>query len=218
MIKTHRLVSSAALALAAGSPAFGQSPASFTDEARLRAAIKEAEQARNAAYDALRKADAALVILKSSLPAKPPLLATPESATTLVTKVPPRAALERPADMPWCDAPGSNSIGKYMLKTEKVDKQNKESTYTDRERETNKGINAFVYHCLGLTRATDYESTTNLSAQFTASKGSDAIEAAVTRTARGIERTMVGKERKSGFAATYNRYSIGGFGRTGSTD
>ena len=63
MIKSHLLVPSAALALAAASPALAQPQRSATDEARLRAAVAEAEQARNAAYDALRMADAALVML-----------------------------------------------------------------------------------------------------------------------------------------------------------
>jgi len=118
-----------------------------------------------------------------------------------------------PKGMPACDASGaSGSIGSYMLALNGRDKQKKEASLDEREAGTDEGINAFVYHCLGLKRATDYENTTKLSAQFVASKGSDQIEAMVSRTARALK---AAGDDGSSRVAVYNKYSLGGFGRTG---
>ncbi|MBA3512307.1 hypothetical protein [Sphingomonas sp.] len=204
-----------AVALVGTADVAAQAPGRPLDETRLRAAIAEAEQARAAAAEALQKADDAIAILKRSLPAEPAAVSSPKSATELRAAETKRAPVPRPATMPACDAGGSQgSIGDYMVQTGAADRQKKESSYSN-EPGTNAGINAFVYHCLGLTRATDYETITNLSAQFTGTKGSEQIEAVLSRTARALK--TAASDRETAYAATYNRYWVGGFGRTGSS-
>lgn len=191
------------------------------DEARLRAAIAEAKQARDAAAEALRKADDAIAILERSLPREAPVLAETKSATELRPDDPRHPKVARPPDMPACDAPGAEgSIGAYMVNMDDADRQKKEASLDRNEVDSDRGINSFVYHCLGLTRATDYEAITNLSVQFTGTKGNDQADMAITRTARAVKAAMV-HDAKLGadvptMVPTYNRYRIGGFGRSGS--
>lgn len=192
--------------------------ASSADEARLRAAIAQAEEARNAAAEALRKADEAIALLKQGLTPSAPLAKDPASATELRQEETGRIAVKRPPEMPYCDAAAGDrgSIGDYLLRA----RQKRESGYDSHDEGTNDGINAFVYHCLGLTRVTDYENLTNLSAQFTGAKGTDQIEIAITRTSRAVKLSEVwdakAGKKVAGVFATYNRYSLGSFGRTGS--
>jgi hypothetical protein len=210
-MKNRAIFLAAAAGLAVSMPVEAQTNNPSIDEARLRAAIAEAEQARDAAVEALRKADEAIAVLKRALPTPPASPPAPISATVFRAAEAKRDPVPRPNDMPACDAPGATGIGGYMARIGDSGRQKKESNFHTGEAGTNEGINAFVYHCLGLTRTTDYENTTNLSAQFTATKGNDQIEAAITRTARALRLAPGGD-----LVAVYNRYSIGGFGRTGS--
>jgi hypothetical protein len=208
-----------AAAIAIHGQASAQTPPTPTSEARLRAAIADAERARDQAAESLRKADEAIALLKRSLPQQTAPM-RPVSATAIRAEEVKQGAkppiIERPENMPACDAPGNGGIGDYVLQMGETGRQKKETSYDGTERGTNRGINAFVYHCLGLTQATDYENVTNLSAQFTGTKGSDQIEAVITRTARALKEGGLDKEGGRTLFAGYNRYSLGGFGRTGS--
>lgn len=214
------MIGLAAVGVLAATPAHAQT-VPLLDEARLRAAIAEAKQARNSAEEALRKADEAIAKLEDALSPAQASPAAMASATELRTPDGRHPAYKRPADMPACDAPGSaGSIGEYMLRMDGADRQKKEASLDPGELETDRGVNAFVYHCLGLTRATDYEAITNLSVQFTGTKGNDQAETAITRTARAMKPTTMfdskTNERVAALVSTYNRYRLGGFGRTGS--
>lgn len=187
--------------------AVGQTTETQADKETLRATIAKARTM-------LMELEIKLAELDGDQPGKATEDTRLQSATAIFADESKRPVLPRPNDMPSCDAPGADgSIGSYMLDLNDTDRQKKESSYDESEIGTNEGINAFVYHCQGLTRASDYESTTNLSAQFTASKGNDQIDAAITRTARAVKKANADG---SSLAASYNRYSLGGFGRTGS--
>jgi hypothetical protein len=182
----------------------------------LKASRAGAAEALRIADEALRKADEAIAKFERRhvLGAVPPpdLASAPQPLSSAAVA----SGLTRPSDMPACDAAGgSGSIGAYMLDMKSGPKQKKEASFDAEEDGTNRGINAFVYHCLKLTKASQYEAITNLSVQFTGTKGNDQAEMAVTRTARAVKsaRTRKGED---GLASTYNRYRLGGFGRTGS--
>lgn len=193
----------------------------LSDETRLREALTEAKQARDAAAEALSKADEAIAILERALTVRPAPISPPASATQLMRPDPKHPPLIRPSDMPACDVRDRYGlIGDYMLKMAHDGRQKKESSFDATEIGADRGINAFVYHCLGLTRATQYEAITNLSVQFTGTKGNDQAEMAITRTARAVKTAKAYdpelKDYVPGLTATFNRYRVGGFGRTGS--
>ncbi|NYT40707.1 hypothetical protein HZY97_08060 [Sphingomonas sp. R-74633] len=220
-----KLLGAAAIVASAAMPAAAQTTASL-DEARLRAAIAEAELARDAAAAALKKADDAIALLKRALPDPPAALAAQASGPAQ----PPlyrTSEVTLPAD---CDRPGKDkSIGAYMLppppppaldsrqvdKDKDSGKQKKEASYDPSEVGSDRGVNAFVYHCLGLTRATDYETITNLSLQFTGTKSNDKAELVIGRTARAIKWAKA-SDGSDGIVSTYNLYRLGTFGSAGS--
>lgn len=198
------------------------------DQETLRAAIAEAKAARQAAADALRKADELTARLEALLNTRPAPLPVQKSALALkdrpTTQKPTewtkRATIAK--DMRRCDSIGDNgvpSIGQYMIDMGKHDKLKKEGSQDTTEDFSDRGINAFVYHCLGLINATDYESITDLSVQFSGIKGNEQGEFAVTRTARALKPIYGigddGKRQVTALFPAYNRYTLGGFGRTG---
>lgn len=174
----------------------------------------EAEQARDAAVEALRKANDAIALLKRDLHDRSAQDTEPLPVVDL-RPIETGGATGRSEQMPACDRrDAGGSIGSYMLAIGPTRRQKKESSLDPSEDGTDEGINAFVYHCLGLVRATDYENVTNLSAQFATTKGTERIEAVVTRTARALKAATLKGE--PALAASYNRYSLGGFGAAGS--
>lgn len=225
----HRMMlGMAATGLLAAAPAAAQSSIA-NDDAEFRAAYAELKKVREAAAEALRKADEAIAIIERRRGIAPPT--TREVADTSPSPLPQQTEFI----IPPCDAPGEKgSIGSYMLDVDNetvgtaskntpsydTTKQKKESSYDKDEAGSDRGINAFVYRCLNLTEASQYEAITNLSVQFNGAKGNDTAELAVTRTARAVKKASFynpdTKQDEPALAATYNRYRLGGFGRVGS--
>ncbi|WP_343521097.1 hypothetical protein [Sphingomonas sp.] len=174
-----------------------------SDEERLRELIKQAEQARAEAQTALERADAALAAAQRALANRAPMPGPIPAAT------PPNECDDAFGEAAAAGKPERLSTANWMLKP-----GDRETNNADEKVD---GLNKYAKTCLGLTKASQYKNTTDLSLQLAGTKGDGVLDAVISRTIRRFSEVapdgILSDDDR--FRSSYTKYLVGGFGAAG---